>query len=71
MSPEEIKKKIAEDPDFIAIKRFGNSMKQLLERYPDGCPDKVIAQALLIEETEVEDLYQKTVRALRISMKVR
>lgn len=64
------KKRVAEDPDFIALKRFDFSMKKLLERYPEGCPDKVIAQALCIAEVEVEELYQKAVIQLRMIMGV-
>lgn len=53
------------DEDFIAIKRFDFSLSQLLERYPDGAPDSVIASALMIEEDEVALLYESIVDKLR------
>lgn len=53
------------DEDFIAIKRFDFSLSQLLERYPEGAPDSVIASALMIEEDEVALLYESIVDKLR------
>ena len=58
------------DPDYIASKRFDYSLAKLLERYPDGCPDRVIAAVLLIEEHEVEQCYNRIVEKLRRMMKV-
>jgi hypothetical protein len=70
MNPLEAKRRVETDPDFIYLKRFDFSMKLLLERYPDGCPDKVIASALMLPEHEVEELYQKAIARLRIIMGV-
>lgn len=57
--------KIMEDPDYIDIKRFDFSLKKLLERYPDGCPNRIIAKALDISEEEVEAKYEEIVQKLR------
>ena len=57
------------DDDFIAIKRFDFSLSRLLERYPDGAPNSIIASALMIEEDEVETLYESIVAKLREIMK--
>jgi hypothetical protein len=70
MNPLEAKRRVETDPDYIYLKRFEFSLKKLLERYPEGCPDKVIAAALMIPEHEVEDLYQKAVVRLRMIMGV-
>lgn len=70
MNIYEQKKRVAEEPDYVALKRFDYSLAKLLERYPDGCPDKVIAQALLVSEEEVEELYQTAIARLRIIMGV-
>jgi hypothetical protein len=70
VSIEEIKRKIATDPDFVALKRFGFSLKKVVERYPDGAPTKIVAQALLMEEAEVEEIYRRVVLKLREEMKV-
>lgn len=70
MNPIEAKKKVETEPDFIALKRFDFSLEKLLERYPEGCPDRIIANALMIAEAEVEELYEKAVAKLRIIMGV-
>lgn len=53
------------DPDFILIRRFDYSLKKLVERYPDGAPDRIIAQALGIEEHEVQEIYRGIVLKLK------
>lgn len=58
------------EEDFIAIRRYNYSLKNLLEKYPDGAPNKVIAQALAINEEDVENLYNLTVAKLRRLMGV-
>lgn len=67
---EKAKKMLENDPDYIASKRFDNSLAKLMARYPDGCPDRIIATALLIEETEVEKRYHEIVLKLRKDMGV-
>lgn len=70
MNIEEIRQKIDTEPDFVNSKRFDFSLDKLLDRYPDGAPGRVIAQALLMTEEEVEELYLRTVAKLRRAMKV-
>lgn len=64
------KKRLENEPDYIALKRFDYSLKKLLQRYPDGCPDRIIANALLIAEEDVEEAYDLTVQKLRHIMGV-
>lgn len=61
---------IENDPNYIASKRYSYSLSKLLERYPDGCPDRIIATVLQLSEEEVEQRYQKIILKLRKSMKV-
>jgi hypothetical protein len=56
---------LAEDPDYILVKRFNYSLVKLLERYPDGAPPNVVAAALGMTEDEVEKRYQAIVKSLR------
>lgn len=70
MTVEEIRQQLMVDVDFIPLKRFQYSVKKLLDRYPDGVPDRIIAQAMLIDEEQVEVLYQEVVAKLRGIMKV-
>jgi len=70
MNKENTKYMIANDPEYIASKRFNYSLSKLIERYPDGCPDRVIANALQMSENEIEDLYKCIIVKLRKFMKV-
>lgn len=70
MNFPEMKKAIETEKDFIALKKFGFSLENLIKRFPDGCPNKLIAQALLMSEPEVEETYQKAVIKLRLIMGV-
>lgn len=70
MKGTEARKLIASDPDFVYLKRANFSLKELVEKHPDGVPDRVIAAALMITEEDVEDMYQNIVLKLRKLMKV-
>lgn len=61
-------RKLKKDPDFVVAPRFGNSLQRLVERFPEGVPDDVCAKALNLTVEEIEQLYQKTVRDLRVTM---
>ena len=68
MNAEEMAERVCADPDFIALKRFDYSLKTMLKRYPDGVPsDRLIAQALMVSEDELEEVYQDIVLKLRES----
>lgn len=58
------------DPDFITLKRFGFSLNKLQERYPDGCPDHISAQALGLTPEEFQKKYQEIVEKIKDEMGV-
>lgn len=68
MTTDDAKFLIDNDEDFVYVKRFDYSLKKLLEKYPDGAPDRVIAQALMITEEDVEKTYQHIVQKLKDSL---
>lgn len=70
MTEEDAREKVRTDPQFVYHKRYEYSIAKLEERYPDGCPDNVIAAALMIPEVEVEAEYAKVVVKLRDLMGV-
>lgn len=70
MRSSKMKVLIETDEDFIASKRFDFSLKKLLERYPEGAPDKVIAQALLVTEEELAELEKSVIEKLRAGLQV-
>jgi hypothetical protein len=58
------------EPDFISLKRFGFSIKKLKERYPEGVPDHISAQALDLDPQEFQEQYREIVEKLKIEMGV-
>jgi hypothetical protein len=62
--------RIATDPDFVNLKRYGYSLDAVMQQFPDGCPDKVIASALLITEDDVRNMKDQITVKLRKMMKV-
>jgi hypothetical protein len=58
------------DPDYILMARFDNSLAKALARYPDGAPPHVVARALGISEAQVEAHYQAIVVKLRKDLAV-
>jgi hypothetical protein len=70
MNEEEARKRLDEEPDFVNAKRYDYSLAQLEERYPDGAPDNIIANAMMIEEEEVETTYGRLVDKFRDLMGV-
>ena len=67
----DINDKLNNDPDFFDSKRFDYSIRNALERYPDGVPNKLIAQGLCVSEAKLEELYQSAIVKLRKILKVR
>ena len=57
-------------PDYVSIKRYGNSILALEKRYPNGCPTHIIAKALDTTEEDVEKRYQEIISLLRTSFGV-
>ena len=57
---------IAQNADFVALKRYSYSLSKAMERYPDGMPNALIAQALGIAEADVETIYQNIVAKLKV-----
>lgn len=70
MKGSEAKLRVAEEADFVYLKRFDFSLAKLVERHPVGVPDRVIAAALMVTEDDVRDMYEDIVLKLRRAMKV-
>ena len=70
MTSNEAKQLIETEPDFVYMKRFDYSLDKLMERYPDGAPTKIIAQAMMMTEDEVEELYELVIVKMRQALKV-
>jgi hypothetical protein len=63
-------KKLQNEQDFIALKRYDYDINKLEERYEE-CPDHIIAQALLLTEDEIKQETEKVVLKLRNLMDIK
>lgn len=70
LTPEAIRQRVDTEPDFVNLKRYGYSLTNLLEQFPDGCPDKVMAAALDMTEVELKSVEDALTLKLRGLMKV-
>lgn len=64
------KDRIYEDPDYVAVRRYGHSMKKVEARYPQGCPDHIIAACLDITEERLNESYQKIIASIKTAIGV-
>lgn len=62
------KQLIRTNSDYICLKRYRNSISILLERYPEGVPDHIIAEALGLTPQELEVEETKIIACLRAKM---
>lgn len=67
---DELKAKIATDPDFINSKKHKYSLKKFLDQSPSGTTDNIIALFLCITPDEARSLYQNAVEKIRQKMKI-
>lgn len=69
MESDSSRERIRTDEDFIALKRYEFSLKNLRAKYKDDpIPNKLIASALLISEEELEAEYERIVKKLQLLM---
>lgn len=66
----EKKHKIYNVKDYIDYPKAQNSISKLLEKYPDGVSDEIIAKALNISEKEVEEIYQSAIEKIKAKLGV-
>lgn len=67
---QELLEAIHNKPNFVALRRYGNDIRRLMRRYPNGCPDHIIATGLMIDETDVQEIYDSIVAKMQVLMKV-
>ena len=67
---EEKKTKLFNDEDYIDYPKFKNSVKKLIEKYPDGVDNEVIAKVLMMTEAEVHKTYLIAIEKLQKSLGV-
>jgi hypothetical protein len=71
MTDDEIVRRLLSEEDFVFAPRYQNSLKALVEKYPDGVPDKIVAQALQIDVEEVPEAFARTVAKIKKQIRFR
>jgi hypothetical protein len=65
-----VSNRIQNDVDYIDFPKYDNSIKQLVEDYPDGVPDTIICKAMHITPETLEKLHKSAIRKLQKSFGV-
>ena len=65
---QDVKTMLEQNSDFIAIKRYNNSLSALEKRYPDNIPSHIVALALEMTEEQVEARYLEIISCIRTQM---
>lgn len=60
-----VKERIENDEDFCYCPRLGNSVKNLIEKNPEGVDNERIAKVLLTTEEEIEAIFESAIAKLR------
>jgi hypothetical protein len=71
MNDDEIKRKFAEDPDFVNLPKFGYSLQRALKRYPNGLPEELIAEALGTTVEGARARYNEVAAKLRAAVEAK
>lgn len=60
-----LKEQILTEPDFIYSPKYENSLEKFMHRHDEGVDSSHAAKVLLMEEEEVDDIYQEAVDNLK------
>jgi hypothetical protein len=70
MKTKEVLRRINEEPDFVYLEKFDNSLSKVLDKFPDGAPNKLICKALMMTEEEVEETARSAIMKIREALGV-
>ncbi len=62
---DKLKEKVLTDPDFIYSPKYENSLNKFMHRHDEGVESSHAAKVLLMEEQEVDDIYEEAVDNLK------
>ena len=61
-------RRIDTDEDFVLSPKHDNSLKRMMDDYPDGAPDNAICKALDMTPSELQETFERAIVKLRSSM---
>jgi hypothetical protein len=67
---EKLKEKILTDPDFIYSPKYDNSLEKFMLRHDEGVDSSHAAKVLLMDEKEVDEIYEEAIKNLKKLMGV-
>jgi hypothetical protein len=56
---------IETDPDYIDCPKYGNSIRDLISKNPEGVADHVICKSLHIGQDKLDEIYQNAIKKLQ------
>jgi hypothetical protein len=62
------KERSINEPDFIKSPKYSNSLKKLLDVYPDGVDDKVAMKYLELTKEEYTEVFSSAILKLRTAL---
>ena len=60
-----IRHRLETEENFVHCPSLDNNLKNVLDRNPNGCTDRVISALLQINIDEIEDKHQEVIKKLR------
>ena len=67
---DKIKERILTEEDYVFSSRMGHSLSKLMDKYPNGLSDDKIQKALLLEDGELQTIYERAVEKLKNLLKL-
>lgn len=68
MTEEEKKNRLNNEEDFIDCAKHRHSIKDIIEKNPDGVDDATIAKVLNISVEEVQKIYKSAIDKIKLSI---
>lgn len=68
MDKKEIKERVLEEEDFIKCPKYNNSLQKFLSRHTEGVENATISRLLLLDDAEIEQIYQEAIKLLQEKM---
>ncbi len=60
--------RIEADEDFVVAPRFDNSLRKMLQKFPDGVEMKVAAKVLQMTEEQAKAIYDRGISRMRSAL---
>lgn len=66
----DLRQRIDTERDFVALPRYGNSIQRVIDKFPNGVPEHLTARALRMSPRQLQMLWGRILRKLRVVLDV-